>query len=560
MQFAGSRRLSRCRRRDKRGTVRIVSHLPDVFANETPGRHRSVVIRTSTPKHASNVSAAVGLTARFEPLRGKVATAIEPVSAKLSALSARVEPLSSRLSAGLSTARVPAGAHTRSARHERRVQHAGGTRPLVTAMGVFLAAAPWAFVLFAPMSEGASAPTLVAQASASPSPPDYPPLLVVPLDSSGTNGDGNYLGSGSGLPVVSSAGPASPPPQWLVNSQLRQPASAVGPAPLVSPAVLDSLKATGIPRRVLASYISAAATEDRLSPTCGLSWQVLAGIGFIESGHAHSGGSHNPNWDGIADPPIYGPLLDGQNGIALISDSDQGLLDGNATYDRAVGPMQFLPSTWREYEVGASGHSAPNPQNIDDATLSAARYLCATGPDLRTPDGLIAAVYSYNHSFDYVTAVLSVAIRYAGGNLPGGSSALAELPALAQTAVDLPTAIATAPTVLSPTPSSLPYPTPAPTLAVPPASQPPYYAPPPAPTYAAPSAPASPLSSSPPASASPTPDPSTTVSPSPSASPNPSPTPSPTPTDSAPASSAPASSAPASASPSATPAPTSETP
>ncbi len=106
---------------------------------------------------------------------------------------------------------------------------------------------------------------------------------------------------------------------------------------------------------------------------------MLAGIGFIESGHAHSGGSHNPNWSGIADPPIYGPLLDGQNGIALITDSDQGALDGNATYDRAVGPMQFLPSTWREYEVGASGHSAPNPQNIDDATLSAARYLCATG-------------------------------------------------------------------------------------------------------------------------------------------------------------------------------------
>jgi hypothetical protein len=553
MRFAGSRRLSGCRRRDKEGTVRIVSHLPDAFPNATPRRHRSGVVRKSARKHASSVSAAAGLAAWFEPLPGKVSAVIEPVSAKLSAV---VEPVSARLSAGWSTSRVPAGAHTRSARHQRRVQHAGGSRPLVTAMGVFLAAAPWAFVLFAPMSEGAASPALAAQASASPSPPDYPPLLVVPLDSSGTNGNGNYLGSGSGLPAVSSAGPASPPPQWLVNSQLRQPASAVGPAPLVSPAVLDSLKATGIPRRVLAAYISAAATEDRLSPTCGLSWQVLAGIGFIESGHAHSGGSHNPNWSGIADPPIYGPLLDGQNGIALITDSDQGVLDGNATYDRAVGPMQFLPSTWREYEVGASGHSAPNPQNIDDATLSAARYLCATGPDLRTPDGLIAAVYSYNHSFDYVTAVLSVAIRYAGGNLPGGSSALAELPALARTAIDLPTAmpIPSAAAVPSPTPSPLPYPSPLPT---PPSSQPPYqyptYAPPP---IVAPSAPASPLSSSPPASApasgTPTADPSPSASASASASPSP--------TDTATASSAPQSSAPASASPTASPAPTSETP
>jgi hypothetical protein len=542
--------------------VRIVSHLPDVFANATPGRHRPAVkAAKSAGKHASSAPAVAGLAAWFEPLPGKVSALVEPVSAKWSEV---IEPVAARLSAGLSMPRPPAGAHTRSARHQRRVQHAGGTRPLVTAMGVFLAAAPWAFVLFAPMSEGASSPTLAAQASASPSPPDYPPLLVVPLDSSGTNNGGNSLGSGSGLPVVSSAGPASPPPQWLVNSQLRQPASAVGTAPMVSSAVLDSLKATGIPRRVLAAYIYAAVTEDRQSPTCGLSWQVLAGIGFIESGHAHSGGSKNPNWSGIADPPIYGPLLDGQNGIALIRDSDQGALDGNDTYDRAVGPMQFLPSTWREYEVGASGHSAPNPQNIDDATLSAARYLCATGPDLRTPDGLIAAVYSYNHSFDYVTAVLSVAIRYAGGNLPGGSSALAELPALAQTAIDLPTAMPIpSAAVPSPTPSSLPYPSPSPAASD---SLPPYQYPP-APTYApqptvAPSTPTSPLpsapASSPPGSASPTPNPSPTPSPDPSASPSP--------TDSAPASSAPESSPPASASPTAPassssdPSPTAEAP
>ncbi len=83
-----------CRRRDKKGTVRIVSHLPDVFASETPGRHRSVVVpnpRKSARKHASSVSAAAGLAAWFEPLPGKVAAAIEPVSAKLSAV---VEPVS----------------------------------------------------------------------------------------------------------------------------------------------------------------------------------------------------------------------------------------------------------------------------------------------------------------------------------------------------------------------------------------------------------------------------------------------------------------------------------
>jgi hypothetical protein len=477
-------------------------------------------------------------------------------------LSAVVEPVSARLSAALSTARPPTGAHTRSARHQRRVQHAGGTRPLVTAMGIVLAAAPWALVLFAPVSEGASSPSLGAQASASPSPPDYPPLLVVPFGSSGTNNGGSSMGSPltpAGLPVVSTAGPAPAPPLWLVNAQLREPASAVGTAPLVSSATLDSLKATGIPRVALAAYINAATAQDRLSQTCGLSWQVLAGIGYIESDHARSGGSAKPGWSGLANPPIYGPLLDGSKGIALIPDTDHGVLDGNTTYDRAVGPMQFLPATWGEYAESASGHAAPDPQNINDATLAAARYLCATGQDLRTPNGLIAAVYGYNHSFTYVSAVLSVAVRYAGGNLPGGPSALAELPALAQTAADLPSRIAIPSAPLpSPIPSPMPYPSPspAPSASPPPSSQyptaPPYYAPP---TRVAPSAPTSPVSSP---LASPTASPSPTVSPDPSASPSA--------TDTAPASSAPASSPPASASPtvaistSATPSPTAGTP
>ncbi|HTC70772.1 MAG TPA: hypothetical protein VK662_14475 [Acidothermaceae bacterium] len=430
------------------------------------------------------------------------------------------------------------------------MQHAGRARPLGTALGIVLAAAPWALVLFAPVSEGASPPALAAQASASASPPNYAPLLVVPLDSSVPGNSGNSLGTTGGPPVVSSAGPAPAPPLWLINAQLREPASAVGAAPLVSAAVLDSLKATGIPRVALSAYITAATMQDRLSPTCGLSWQVLAGIGYIESDHARSGGSAKPNWSGVANPPIYGPLLDGQNGIALITDTDGGALDGNATYDRAVGPMQFLPATWREYEEAASGHAAPDPQNINDATLAAARYLCATGQDLRTADGLIAAVYGYNHSFAYVSAVLSVAVRYAGGNLPGGTSALEQLPALAQTAAGLPMAIA----IASGAPSAMPHPSPSPEAGALPSASPsvtpayPYVPAPPAlpAPPAAPSQPASPLPSSPPAS--PTVVSSPTSSPSPT--PDPSPSSDPSPTASAPASPAPSSGVPTSASPS----------
>jgi hypothetical protein len=423
-----------------------------------------------------------------------------------------------------------------------------------------VAAAPWVLVVLAPVSEGATQPSLAARASSSLSQPDYPPLLVIPMDSQGALGgltsSTSSMFSAPGSRVLATAGPAAPPPQWLLNAQLRKPASAVGAVPLVSPAVLDSLKATGIPRVALAAYISAATAQNRLSPACGLSWPILAGIGYIESGHARSGGSAKANWSGIANPPIYGPLLDGRNGIALIRDTDHGALDGDAAFDRAVGPMQFLPSTWREYEEGASGHAAPDPQDVNDATLTAGRYLCATGRDLRTADGLIAAVYGYNHSFDYVTAVLSVAIRYGGGKLPGGPSALAELPALAKTAALLETA-ANMPT---PTATPLQMPHPIPTWATsgsPSATQPPpdQYAP--VPTYSPEptAAPSIPPSSS---SGSPTGDPSPTASPDPSASPSPTDTalPSPAPESSLPAST----STPPPTSSGATPSPTVGTP
>jgi membrane-bound lytic murein transglycosylase B len=503
--------------------VRIVSHLPAVETRATQGRHRVGAKATSHRAAPRGVRALVGIAS---PVRSRIAGWTEPLAAAIAKPQARSHA---------------SHAHARGARHQSRVDHAGRPRSMGTVLGIVLAAAPWALVLFAPVSEGASPPSLVAQASASPSPPDYPPLLVVPLDSHASDNGRNSSGlaTASGPLAVSSAGPASPPPLWLVNAQLREPASAVGTAPVVSVAVLDSLRATGIPRVALTAYINAATAEDSISLNCGLSWQVLAGIGYIESGHAHSGGSAKPGWSGVASPPIYGPVLDGSKGIARITDTDHGALDGNSTYDRAVGPMQFLPATWREYEEGASGHAAPDPQNIYDATLSAARYLCATGQDLRTADGLIAAVYGYNHSFNYVSAVLSVAIRYAGGTLSGGASALKELPALAQTASSLPSALPMPSPPSSATPSPTPSPMAPPTPPSSPSSGP--STPPPPPVYPQPSVPPVPTASpsvpalpvaSPPEAPTPSPTDSPTGVSSPTDSPDPSDDPSPTDTSS----------------------------
>ena len=177
---------------------------------------------------------------------------------------------------------------------------------------------------------------------------------------------------------------------------------------------LASVTVDGIPAVPLAAYRGAARREALADPGCNLPWWLLAGIGYIESGHAHSGGSGYAGWNGVSRPPIYGPMLDGQHRYKAIPDTDHGVLDGDRHWDRAVGPMQFLPSTWLTW--GPPGHldGHANPQNIYSATNAAAGYLCASGSDLSQNRAMALAVYSYNHSFRYVKLVLSVGARYAG--------------------------------------------------------------------------------------------------------------------------------------------------
>jgi hypothetical protein len=106
-----------------------------------------------------------------------------------------------------------------------------------------------------------------------------------------------------------------------------------------------------------------------------MSWTVLAAIGQIES----------------ADGQKMGPSSAG-----------------------ALGPMQFLPSTWAEW--GISGFGPPGPPDIMDpfdAVPSAARMLCADGASSGTDTGLRRAIFAYNHADWYVNEVLALAGRYA---------------------------------------------------------------------------------------------------------------------------------------------------
>ena len=117
--------------------------------------------------------------------------------------------------------------------------------------------------------------------------------------------------------------------------------------------------------------------------------------------------------DGVARPPIIGIALDGTHNTMEIRDTDGGSFDGDTVYDRAVGPMQFIPETWRRYGRDGSGDGVADPQNIDDAALTAAGYLCAGGRDLSTDDGWIAAIRAYNPTIAYNHQVAEAARRYA---------------------------------------------------------------------------------------------------------------------------------------------------
>lgn len=93
-----------------------------------------------------------------------------------------------------------------------------------------------------------------------------------------------------------------------------------------------------------------------------------------------------------------------------------GGLDGDAAVERAMGPMQFISETWRLYGVAARNDGIANVDNIDDAALSAAGYLCWRGKDLATPRGWITALRAYNNSVIYARAVRDWATAYAAGH------------------------------------------------------------------------------------------------------------------------------------------------
>lgn len=194
---------------------------------------------------------------------------------------------------------------------------------------------------------------------------------------------------------------------------------------VIAPSGADSRRATDpherpVPPLVLEAYVNAAARVVVGSPGCsGMGWPLLAGIGAVESAHA---GGRTLSDNGDVTPPVIGPRLDG-SGVGgnrtPFPDTDDGALDGDLEYDRAVGPMQFLPQTWARWARDGNDDGTSDPQNIFDAALAAAAYLCGEGPaDLADREQLVAAITRYNRSPSYVAEVLAYADSYAAGSDP----------------------------------------------------------------------------------------------------------------------------------------------
>ncbi|MFC4946638.1 lytic transglycosylase [Pseudonocardia sp. GCM10023141] len=189
------------------------------------------------------------------------------------------------------------------------------------------------------------------------------------------------------------------------------PAALAAQATALSPAQV--LLEGGIPVRVLAAYRHAADLMGAADPGCRLDWALLAGIGRIESGHAAGG---RVDAAGTTRGRILGPVLDGSlPGSTVVTDTDGGVLDGDVRFDRATGPMQFLPATWRSIGADGNADGVADPNNVDDAALGAARYLCAGGGDLSTTAGAIAALFRYNRSAAYGATALAWAQAYRTG-------------------------------------------------------------------------------------------------------------------------------------------------
>ena len=240
----------------------------------------------------------------------------------------------------------------------------------------------------------------------------------------------SLAGAGASTASADDAGGLLPDGSSVPTEAIEAPAS-VSSAATMAPAaqgdtgtIIATASASGIPSAALTAYQRAETVINSADKSCEIPWQLIAAIGRVESDHGRFGGNSLSD-EGVAEPGIYGIALNGKNNTQTIVDTDAGLYDSDTKYDRAVGPMQFIPSTWSVVGVDGDNDGKRDPQDIDDAALASAVYLCSGDDDLSTDQGQRASVYRYNRSNDYVDLVLSIMQAYMQGDftsVPNGTT------------------------------------------------------------------------------------------------------------------------------------------
>ncbi|MEU9737916.1 lytic murein transglycosylase [Micromonospora chersina] len=350
----------------------------------------------------------------------------EPVAAEAEPAEPKAEPVA----AEAETAGEPV------ARRRRRVPFAHAVRvppPRQLAVGAARATRAWsrrpsgrtalpALFLLALVAATATAGALLVPAAVrKPQPVAVDATTNAPVQ--GVPQTGAVPGA-TGVPVVPGATglPGTPFPTLTATPGGTPTGPVAGPVTPGRPA--DALAAwaqqvsaaTGIPQVAMQAYGYAELVLAQTQRSCQLSWTTLAAIGYVESRH----GSANRailRPDGVAAPEILGAPLDGQGGRSRILDTDQGQLDHDRVYDKALGPMQFIPSTWQEIGADADNDGVKNPHDIDDAALAAGRYLCKGGRNMTIPGDWWGAILSYNDVRRYAQDVFDKADEY--GRLSG---------------------------------------------------------------------------------------------------------------------------------------------
>ncbi|WP_425412844.1 lytic murein transglycosylase [Micromonospora humi] len=303
--------------------------------------------------------------------------------------------------------------------------HAGRVRPRQLAVGAARATRAWSrrpsgrttvpalFLLVLVGAAVAAGAVLVPAAVRKPEPvaveaTSAAPILGVPQTGAvpGLTGAPGPTGQ-PGLPGT--VGPTGTPPAGGATAAPVPPTGR--PADALSGWAQRVGATTGIPAVAVQAYGYAELVLAQTHRSCQLSWTTLAAIGFVESRHGSFGGATLlPS--GLTSKEILGSPLDGQGGRSRILDTDQGRLDGDTTYDRALGPMQFIPSTWQEIGADADNDGVKNPHDIDDAALAAGEYLCKGGRNLTIPGDWWGAILSYNDVRRYAQEVFTKADEY----------------------------------------------------------------------------------------------------------------------------------------------------